>query len=87
MNPRSPVVTGAPGGSRTPDLWLRRPTLYPIELRALLKKINNKPREFQIQDSFHQDSILYLDDPVRKAFQMIIVSRDKECGIVRFRQL
>ena len=25
---------GAPGGSRTHDLWLRRPTLYPAELRA-----------------------------------------------------
>jgi hypothetical protein len=26
---------GAPGGSRTHDLWLRKPTLYPTELRAL----------------------------------------------------
>ena len=26
--------TGAPGVSRTRDLWLRRPTLYPAELRA-----------------------------------------------------
>ena len=25
---------GALGGSRTHDLWLRRPTLYPSELRA-----------------------------------------------------
>jgi hypothetical protein len=25
---------GAPGGIRTHDLWLRRPTLYPAELRA-----------------------------------------------------
>src|SRR5437667_10463284 len=24
---------GAPGGIRTPDLWLRRPMLYPAELR------------------------------------------------------
>ncbi len=24
----------APGGGRTHNLWLRRPTLYPIELRA-----------------------------------------------------
>ncbi len=30
------VRTGAPGGSRTHDLWLRRPTLYPAELRAQL---------------------------------------------------
>jgi hypothetical protein len=28
------VNTGAPGGSRTHDLWLRKPTLYPTELRA-----------------------------------------------------
>ena len=25
---------GAPGGARIPNLWFRRPTLYPIELRA-----------------------------------------------------
>ena len=48
LNPRihSPVLyrlsythrkpkLGAPGGNRTPDLRLRRPTLYPSELRAL----------------------------------------------------
>ena len=29
-------LTGAPGGSRTHDLWLRKPTLYPAELRAQL---------------------------------------------------
>ena len=29
------VSTGiAPGGGRTHNLWLRRPTLYPVELRA-----------------------------------------------------
>ena len=27
--------TGAPGGSRTHDPWLRKPILYPAELRAL----------------------------------------------------
>src|SRR4051812_6213671 len=27
-------VNGAPGWSRTSGLWLRRPTLYPAELRA-----------------------------------------------------
>ena len=31
------VIYGAPGGSRTHDLWLRRPTLYPTELRAHFK--------------------------------------------------
>ena len=29
------VKYGALGGSRTHDLWLRKPTLYPAELRAL----------------------------------------------------
>src|SRR5216683_5318143 len=29
-----PGVNGAPGWSRTSGLWLRRPTLYPTELRA-----------------------------------------------------
>src|SRR5438105_8782017 len=29
-----PLVSCAPGVSRTPDLRLRRPTLYPTELRA-----------------------------------------------------
>lgn len=29
-------LIGAPGGSRTHDLWLRKPTLYPAELRAQL---------------------------------------------------
>jgi hypothetical protein len=31
------TFNGAPGVSRTRDLWLRRPTLYPAELRARLK--------------------------------------------------
>jgi hypothetical protein len=26
--------SGAPGGIRTPDQWLRKPLLYPAELRA-----------------------------------------------------
>src|SRR5574338_367593 len=30
--------TGAPGGSRTPDPRLRRPLLYPAELRARIPK-------------------------------------------------
>ena len=29
-----PLVNGAPDRSRTCDLWLRKPTLYPTELRA-----------------------------------------------------
>jgi hypothetical protein len=32
--------TGAPGGSRTHDLWLRKPTLYPTELRAQVADYN-----------------------------------------------
>ncbi len=31
---QDPKMDGALGGSRTHDLWLRRPTLYPTELRA-----------------------------------------------------
>jgi hypothetical protein len=27
-------IDGAPEGNRTPDLWFRKPTLYPTELRA-----------------------------------------------------
>ena len=33
----SNTTTGAPGGDRTHNLWLRRPTLYPIELQAQKK--------------------------------------------------
>ena len=29
-----PPFDGLPGGTRTPDLRLRRPLLYPVELRA-----------------------------------------------------
>jgi Tetratricopeptide repeat len=31
----APVRPGLPGGTRTPDLRLRRPLLYPVELRAV----------------------------------------------------
>jgi hypothetical protein len=31
---RFDVAKTAPGGGRTHNLWLRRPTLYPVELRA-----------------------------------------------------
>ena len=27
-------ISGAPGATRTPDLWFRRPALYPTELQA-----------------------------------------------------
>src|SRR5437667_11769125 len=35
---------GAPGGIRTPDLWLRRPMLYPAELRARERYLTTVPR-------------------------------------------
>ncbi len=35
---------GAPGGSRTHDPWLRKPILYPAELRAQATIITKKPR-------------------------------------------
>src|SRR5690606_29642007 len=31
---RGSIKTGAPGGIRTPDQWLRKPLLYPAELQA-----------------------------------------------------
>ncbi len=31
---KNKVLTGTPEGTRTPDLWYRKPTLYPAELRA-----------------------------------------------------
>ncbi len=34
-----PRLTGAPGEIRTPDLLLRRQSLYPAELRARLQKL------------------------------------------------
>lgn len=40
---------GAPGGSRTHDLWLRRPTLYPSELQARALHI----RQFLIELPVH----------------------------------
>ena len=35
-----PTNIGAPGKIRTCDLWLRRPTLYPAELRAREETVN-----------------------------------------------
>src|SRR5215470_15471441 len=36
----------APGGGRTHNLWLRRPTLYPVELRARMRTgISHRFRE------------------------------------------
>ena len=35
---------GTPGTIRTCDLWLRKPTLYPAELRVLVNE--TKPRGF-----------------------------------------
>ena len=39
------VLFGAPGEIRTHDLWLRRPTLYPTELRAHITKVQNLKRK------------------------------------------
>src|SRR5215471_12521557 len=35
MGPDCQTPSGAPGATRTPDLRIRSPTLYPTELRAL----------------------------------------------------
>src|SRR5436305_14423847 len=34
----------APGGGRTHSLWLRRPTLYPVELRARSQRLYSLDR-------------------------------------------
>src|SRR5947207_788261 len=34
QSPFTSHLKNAPGGGRTHNLWLRRPTLYPVELRA-----------------------------------------------------
>ena len=45
----------APGGGRTHNLWLRRPTLYPVELRA------QRERELAIDPAdFHRFSDVVL---------------------------
>ena len=36
------ISNGAPGGVRIPNLWFRRPTLYPIELQAHVCFFQNK---------------------------------------------
>jgi hypothetical protein len=48
---------GAPGGSRTHDLWLRRPTLYPAELQAHFK-CGIRNAEFGSRFVFH--SAIYI---------------------------
>ena len=44
-NSRNVAETGAPGRIRTCGLWLRRPTLYPAELRARPRPTPRRPRE------------------------------------------
>jgi hypothetical protein len=44
-------ITGAPGGSRTHDLRLRRPTLYPAELQAHFYKS-------EAEDRHHSSAVL-----------------------------
>jgi hypothetical protein len=46
MGPDFQTLSGAPGATRTPDLRIRSPMLYPIELRALetLNPVNNLER-------------------------------------------
>jgi hypothetical protein len=41
-------TASAPGAIRTRDLWLRRPTLYPAELRALNEWEANKPSSVSV---------------------------------------
>ncbi|SVC70657.1 uncharacterized protein METZ01_LOCUS323511 [marine metagenome] len=59
-------TSGTRGGGRTHNLWLRRPALYPIELRARQVK-TGKP-------NWHRRPALGLSAPVRLSFQGIILS-------------
>ena len=41
------LTSNAPGGGRTHNLWLRRPTLYPVELRAQgERELSTDPTDF-----------------------------------------
>ena len=40
------ALTSVPDQSRTDNLWLRRPTLYPIELRGLIFLIINNSKNY-----------------------------------------
>src|SRR6266542_2019991 len=44
-SPSDEDENGAPGRIRTCDLWLRRPTLYPAELRARTKTEDGKRKK------------------------------------------
>ncbi len=44
--------SNAPGGGRTHNLWLRRPTLYPIELRVLEEWQNATSADGLQRDNF-----------------------------------
>src|SRR5438067_1910762 len=47
-------LSRAPGGGRTHNLWLRRPTLYPVELRARMGiGISHRFRRFSQRISVH----------------------------------
>src|SRR5262249_8486208 len=41
--PPPPARRNPPGGTRTPNLWFRRPKLYPIELQAPSPIVTGQP--------------------------------------------
>lgn len=45
------VLFGVPDRVRTCDLWLRKPTLYPAELRVHVKPLATRPRLLRIFDT------------------------------------
>ncbi len=60
--PPLPQGHGGRGGIRTHDLWLRRPTLYPTELRALSPKILNAGDHLSTRFLFQTHLLVFLFD-------------------------
>ena len=63
------IFYGAPGGSRTHDLRLRRPTLYPTELRAqagiLISDTQLEPVNHALQSATRRPKHYYFGTPGR----------------------
>src|SRR5579871_3189692 len=51
------LETNAPGLIRTGDLWFRRPTLYPTELRAR-RRTCGKPRKYRTTEPGREEGSL-----------------------------
>ena len=65
MKRRADLINGAPGAIRTPDLVLRRHTLYPAELRAR-RAVPLILKHFSIPQQSVSSSIGYLPHDSKK---------------------